>query len=169
VLIERAAIAKYLIEKYDTAGRFKINQGDADNDIIREEELMSFGGSSLGGALTLKMIFQFLQSGSPFFIRPVFAVIAAGLNKGFLNKELDSMLNYLDGGLEGKEFFLNTKNPTRVDFCTLWYIELATGLGIDISGSYPNLKNWFDRCKSRQGWKRALEKGNGYDLGKLQG
>lgn len=169
VIIERAAIAKYLIEKYDTAGKFKLNPDDLDNDVVREEELMSFGGNSLNAILAIKMIFQFMQVGSPFFIRPLIGVIASGVDKGFLSKEIDSMLKYLDAGLKGKEFFLNTKNPTRVDFCTLWYMELATALGVDNWDSYPSLKSWYDRCKSREGWKRALEKGNGYDLRKLKG
>lgn len=168
MISERAAIAKYLIDKYDTAGKFKLNPDDPDNDIIREEELMSLGGTSFNGALTIKMIFKLMQVGSPFFIRPLVGMMASGLEKGFLNKEMDSMLKYFDAGLKGKEFFLNTKNPTRVDFCTLWYLELATAFGVDNWGSYPSLKSWYDRCKSREGWKRALEKGNGFNMKSLQ-
>lgn len=168
VIIERSAIAKYLIDKYDTAGKFKINQNDPDNDIIREEELMSLGGTSLSSMLMIKVILGYVQSASPFFIRPVMGVISSGLNKGFLDKEIDVMLKYLDGVLKGKEFLLNTTNPTRTDFCTLWYLEQANSLGLDNWRTYPNLKSWFDRCKSRDGWKRALEKGNGFDMRSLR-
>lgn len=169
VIIERAAIAKYLIEKYDTEGKFKLNPQDRENDDIREEELMSFGSASLYPMLSIKMIFEFLQDGSPFFVRPLVGVMAAALNKGFLNKEMSAMLKYLDQGLEGKEFFLATKNPTRVDICTVWYVDMASFLGEGDLSSYPNLKRWYDGCKGREAWKRALDKGNGYDLGKLKG
>ena len=30
---------------------------------------------------------------------------------------------------------------------------------------YPALKAWRERCQAREAWKRALDKGNGYDLG----
>lgn len=168
VLGERAAISMYLIEKYDTKGKFKINPQDKENDSIREEELMSFGGNSFYPSLMIKMIFKFLHDGSPFFIRPLVGMMSSGLNKGFLNKEMGVMYKYFDQALEGKQFFLATDNPTRVDFCTLWYIEMASALGDNLS-TYPNLKRWHESCKNREGWKRALEKGNGYNLGSLGG
>lgn len=169
VIIERSAIAKYLIEKYDAAGKFKLNSSDSVNDDIREEELMSFASSSFYPSLTIKMIFEFLQDGSPFFIKPLVGLMASALNKGFLNKELSVMMKYLNEGLEGKEYFLATENPTRVDFCIMWYMEMASFLGEGDFSSYPNVKKWHDKCRSREAWKRALEKGNGYSLGKLKG
>lgn len=159
----------YLIEKYDKEGKFKLNPQDKENDGIREEELISFGSASLYPTLTVKMIFEFLQDGSPFFIRPLVGVMYSALNKGFLNKEMAAMMKYLDQALEGKHYFLATNNPTRVDFCTLWSIEMASFLGEGNFAAYPNLKRWHETCKGREAWKRALEKGNGYNMSKLKG
>lgn len=168
VIIERSAIAKYLIDNYDAEDKFKLNAQDKDNDDIREEELISFGSASLYPILSIKMIFEFLYAGSPFFFRPLVGMIGSAVNKGFLNKEVGNMLKYLDQGLEGKQFFLATKNPTRTDFCNMWIIEMASFLGEGDFAAYPNLKRWHESCKGREAWKRALEKGNGYDLVKLK-
>lgn len=164
VIIERSAIAKYLIEKYDTAGKFKLNSGDSENDAIREEELISFGGTSLAPILMIQMVFKFVRDGSPFFIRPLMGGISAMVNSAFLRKEADAMMKYLDRDIEGKNYFMNTENPTRVDFMMLWYVDLGIMAESSDLGTYPNLKSWFDRCKTRDAWKRSLEKGNGYQM-----
>lgn len=117
----------------------------------------------------IKSIFIFLQGGSPFFIRPLIGVISAALNKGFLNGELAAQWSYLEQALEGKDYFLATKNPTRVDFCMLWYADQAFYMDQSDFNSRPNLKRWRERCQEREAWKRALAKCNGYDLGKLAG
>ena len=164
VVIERAAIAKYLLDKYDTAGKFKLNPNDQENDVVREEELISFGASSFSPILVTQMVFKFVRDGSPFFLRPIVGSISAMVNKAFLNKEADAMMKYLDDGLEGKQYFLNTENPTRVDFLTLWYMDLSKIAESSALGTYPNIKSWYDRCKARDAWKRSLEKGNGYEM-----
>ena len=103
------------------------------------------------------------------------------VNKAFLSKEgrvnpknphgddtntlaADVMMKYLDDGLKGKNYFLNTENPTRVDFLLLWYIDLGLMADSFNLNAYSNVKSWYDRCKARDGWKRSLEKGNGYQL-----
>lgn len=51
VIAESSAVATYLIETYDTAGKFK---GDgARNDHIRDEELSSLAGTSIGPMVSL--------------------------------------------------------------------------------------------------------------------
>lgn len=164
LLIERAAIAKYLIDKYDTIGKFKLNPDDPVNDAIREEELISFGGNSLSPILTVKMVFKFVTEGSPFFFRPIVGSISAMVNKAFLNQEIDNMMRYLDNDMKGKSYFMNTENPTRVDFMNLWFIDMCSLAGVNDLAKYSNLQAFSQRCKERDAWKRSLEKGNGYDM-----
>ena len=163
VIIERAAIAKYLIDKYDTAGRFKLNPDDKENDAIREEELISFGGTSLAPILMVQLVFSLVRDGSPFFIRPLVGSISTMVNKAFLSKEVDTMMSYLDDEMNGKSYFMKTENPTRVDFMMLWYHDFCAMAGNNLS-KYSNIKAFAERCKTRDAWKRSLEKGNGYDL-----
>lgn len=166
VIVERAAIAYYLVDKYDKTGRFKLNPTDTNNDVIREEELISFGNASLYPAVMTQLVFDMLRKQSPFFVRPLTGGIASLVNKAFLNQEITSMLKYLDDQLEGRDYLLGTKEPTRVDFLTHWPIDLgqqSSGSAVELD-KYPRLKDWWTRCNARPAWKRAIEKGNGYDL-----
>ena len=162
VIVERAAISRYLIDRYDTAGKFKINPNDSENDSIREEELMSFSGSSLAPILMVKLIFTLMRDGSPFFIRPVMGGLCSIADKAFITAELDAMYQYLDDILAGKDYFLKTEHPTRVDFAMLWSMDNGEMAGRPVGSKYPNLKAWYERCKARDAWKRSIEKGNGY-------
>lgn len=164
VIIERSAIAKYLINKYDTTGKFKINPTDSENDAIKEEELLSFGGNSLAPMIMIQMVFKYLTAGSPFFVRPLLGGIASMVNKAFLGKEIDSMMQWLEDGMKGKTYFMNTENPTLIDFMYMWYIDFALVISISDFSKYPNIKSWHDKCKDRDAWKRSLEKGNGYNM-----
>lgn len=163
VIAERTAIAKYLIDTFDTTEKFKPDPNDKVHDAIWEEELLSFGGNSLAVTLMIKMILKFLSAGVPFFIKPATWAVGTMVNKGFLDKELDTQLKYLDAQLVGKEYLMNTAGPTRADFCMLWYAELGLTAQVNYS-AYPNIKAWQTRCKARDAWKRSLEKGNGYDI-----
>lgn len=163
-IIERAAIAYYLIDKYDKTGRFKINPSDSNNDIIREEELISFGNASLYPALMTQLVFDLLRTQSPFFVRPFTGGIASMVNKAFLNHEIAIMIKYLDDQLEGRDYFMGTTEPTRVDFLYMWPIDLGQqshGSSVDLD-KHPRLKQWWARCKARPAWQRAMDKGNGY-------
>lgn len=167
VIVERSAIALYLIDKFDSTGKFKFTTIEPPNDKIREEELLSFTGTNLNAIMTVQLILDQLRLKSPFFIRPITGGIGTMLNSAFLNKEMQSMLKYLDDQLTGREYFMGTSEPTRADFCIQWYVDLGTQLGKIDMGKYSNLKAWLTRCKNRPAWKSALEKGNGYDMRNL--
>lgn len=164
VIIEREAIAKYLIEKYDTTGRFKINPTDSENDAIKEEELLSFGGNSLSPLAMIAVLFKYFKAGSPFFLKPLMGSISFMVNKAFLNKEVEIMMQYLEDSMKGKAYFMGTDDLTRVDFMFIWYIDFMLVAAVESLDKYPSLKSWHEKCKSREGWKRSIEKGNGYDM-----
>ncbi|KAI0178739.1 hypothetical protein GGR52DRAFT_533248 [Hypoxylon sp. FL1284] len=171
VVAERSAIAFYLIETYDKEGRFKVPSPEQDpswngddNDRFREEQLFSVGLTALNQFTAMGVTFAVFANQSPFFIRPLMKGLKWGFDKIFLDAEIDNCFKYLDAELEGREYFNGTKNPTRLDFVMQWYVDMAvqgTRLGLS---PYPRVKEWFERCIARDAWKRALEKGNGYDL-----
>lgn len=153
-----------MIDKYDTEGSFKVNPNDPENDAIKEEEWMSFSGSSLQPILALKLIFTLMRDNSPFFVRPLMSGLGSVADKAFIAAELDAMYRYLEDNLAGKEYFMKTKNPTRVDFAMIWQMDFGVIAGRPVDAKYPNLKAWYERCKARDAWKRSIEKGNGYKL-----
>jgi len=164
VITERSAIALYLINRYDTDGKFQLNLEDPEHDAVREEELLSLGGASLNPILMTQFVFEQLRHKSPFFIRPLIGSIASMVNKAFLSKENENMTTYLDNELQGRDWFMGTSEPTRADFCLHWYMDMGFQTVFPDFGKDPILKAWLDRCKDRPAWKKALQKGNGYDL-----
>ncbi|KAI0144419.1 glutathione S-transferase [Xylariaceae sp. FL1272] len=164
VIIERSAISAYLINTYDAAGKFKVSGADEKHDVIAEEQLISFANASIGMTIMIATIFYFLRVMSPFFIRPLVSAVSGMVSIGFLNKELNAQLNYLDNQLEGQEYFLSNGNPTRVDVVMLFFIQTLDGTKVGDISKYPNVKAWHDRCVARPAWKRAMEKGNGYEM-----
>jgi len=70
-----------------------------------------------------------------------------------------------DGGNKAeKEWFMGGDAPSRADFVLHFFVGLAVQPGYVDLDRYPKLKAWMARCEAREAWKRALEKGNGYDL-----
>jgi glutathione S-transferase len=160
VIAESSAIAKYLIDTYDTDNKFK---GDEKNDALRDEQLTSFSATNLNAFVIVSTLFNAMSSRSPFFVRPLMNGIHSMLKKGFLDTEFKAQFKYLDDQLEGQDYFMG-KSPGRADFMMSWPIDMAAAQDIVKFSEFPRLKAWHERCKARDGWKRGIEKGNGYDL-----
>lgn len=160
VITESSAIAKYLIDKYDTAGRFK---GGGKNDVIRDEELVSFSSTNLNSNLLTELLFTSMADRSPFFVRPFVSGIHSLLRKAFLGPEMTAQLTYLNEQLGEQDYYMGS-SPGRADFVLSWPIDTATQWGFVDLKDYPMLKAWHERCKARDGWQRGIEKGNGYKL-----
>ncbi|KAI1777462.1 hypothetical protein F4818DRAFT_410496 [Hypoxylon cercidicola] len=171
VIAERSAIAFYLIETYDSEGRFKVPSPELDpdwnsndNDKFREEQLFSLALTALNQFITMDITFGVFANHAPFLVRQLMQGLKWGFGKLYLDAEIDNCFKVLDAELEGREYFNGTKSPTRLDFVMQWYVDSAVqGVRLDLS-LYPRVKEWFERCISRDAWKRAVKKGNGYDL-----
>ncbi|KAI1649200.1 uncharacterized protein F4817DRAFT_44018 [Daldinia loculata] len=180
LITERSAIALWLINTYDAGAPFRLPPPPAsspDDDAVREEQLISLGGATLNPLLLLKLVFGQLVAQTPFFVRPFVRAIRYFLDRAFLEAELVTVFGFLDAQLEDKKddgedgksttraFFMGTEAPTRTDFTLMWYVDWAfQSKWVDFE-KYPRVKEWHARCTSRPAWKRALEKGNGYDVG----
>ncbi|KAI0908771.1 glutathione S-transferase [Ustulina deusta] len=165
VIVERSAITAYLIKTYDSAGKFTVSGSDDDHDAVREQELVGFAEASFNVTAMTAMMFYYLKVLSPFFIRPLVAAVSAMIHVGYVDKEFDAQLKYMDSLLEGQDYFMSDENPTRVDFVMLFFVQTVYYSKVVDIAPYHNVKAWHDRCVARPAWKRAMEKGNGYSLG----
>ncbi|KAI2618216.1 hypothetical protein GGR54DRAFT_640784 [Hypoxylon sp. NC1633] len=180
IITERSAIALWLTDTYDEGAPFRLPSGHESDDAVREEQLISLGGATLSPLLMLKLIFSQLVRRAPLLVRPLVAAVRYALDRAYLDAELALVMGYLEEQLAvpawekestgagsagtGREWFLGTPGPTRADFAMMWYIDWAVQCRwVDFAG-YPCLRDFHDRCVARPAWKRALEKGQGYDL-----
>ncbi|KAK8112229.1 uncharacterized protein PG998_008686 [Apiospora kogelbergensis] len=191
VIAERSAISLYLIRTYDGEGRFQVahpvlpspsssSSSEDDDDLVREEQLVSLGTATLNPVVMLAFILGFLVKMSPFFVWPLTAGFNLMLRKAFLDAELASGFGELERALlrpktttanhqqqqHAREFLMGGPRPTRADFVTQWYVEWAMAAKLVDLDKYPAVRAWYDRCQARPAYRRALEKGNGYNLAK---
>ncbi|KIY00688.1 uncharacterized protein Z520_03353 [Fonsecaea multimorphosa CBS 102226] len=161
VIVESPVIARYLIDTYDKTGKFK---GDGQkNDWIRDDELCSLAGASIGPPMILEVIMTVAVKLTPFFVRPLISLVHKQLRGGYSGPELDAFFKYMDDQLGDQDYFMGT-TPGRADFILSFPVDMCTAAGfIDIK-KYPKVEKWHARCRERPAWKRALEKGNGYNL-----
>ncbi|KAK8065220.1 hypothetical protein PG997_011967 [Apiospora hydei] len=188
VLTERSAIALYLIRTYDAQGRFQVARpvlpspasssaaaaaADDADDLVREEELVSLGAASMNPAIMFAFILGMLVKHAPFFLWPVAAGFNLLLRKAFLDGELDNGFAELErallqpkttGSIAPAAARPASTRPTRADFVVEWFVEwAAAGRQVDLD-KYPAVERWCERCRQRPAYRRALDKGNGYDL-----
>jgi glutathione S-transferase len=118
VIIESSAIAKYLIDTYDHDNQFR-GDGKAalQHDSIRDEMLCSFANASMMPVAGIEMFLDVLTSQTPWLMRPMPALIRYGTRSFFTQPELRRMGGYLDGELEGREYFLG-RRLSRADVST---------------------------------------------------
>lgn len=161
LIVESLAIARYLIDTYDKAGKFK---GDGKgNDWIRDEELCNIAAASLGPLMNIELIFSVLLTALPFFIKPLFNVAHKQLQKAYTTPEFKLYFQYLNDQLGEQDYFLGT-HPGRADFILKWPMDNCVQRGIVSLKDYPVLERWYTRVEQRPGWKKSLERGNGYSF-----
>lgn len=158
-IIESSAIAAYLLKTYDTAGKF------AAENWVRDEELTSFAGSTLGAILSIEMLFDVAAKQTPWPLVYLARAARNGIQKQFTKAEFVKDLGFLEKELGEKEWF-NGKTLGRSDIMLSWPCDLIDMRGyVDFDKEYPRIGAWRKRIRARDAWKRAMEKGkNEYDL-----
>ncbi|CZR57823.1 related to glutathione S-transferase III [Phialocephala subalpina] len=154
---ESSAIATYLIRTFDTEDKFGLKNGDW----IRDEMLMSLAQTNLqrAGMVMLMLDFNILRNGE---------VEKLGERaKRCDGPELRMMLGQVERELkEGPEggWFMG-KQPGRADIMMEFPLSMIKHRNwVDLKTEFPALDAWLERVYNRDGWRRGIEKGNGYDL-----
>jgi glutathione S-transferase len=80
-----------------------------------------------------------------------------------IDGELANHLGYIDGALQGREFFVG-RSLTGADIQMSFVGEMAKVF--DKLGPYPNLSAWLSRMHARPAFQRSVEKGGAYRFAK---
>lgn len=157
-IIESSAISAYLLKTYDSEGRF------AGEDWIRDEELTSFAGASMGMINMLELTLEIVAGRTPWPFVYIMRAVRRGFNKAFTGAEFQKNLEYLESELGEREWF-NGTHLSRSDVMLIWPVDnIAVRGWVDLAKDYPKVDAWRKRILSSPAWKRGLEKGNEYDL-----
>jgi glutathione S-transferase len=80
-----------------------------------------------------------------------------------IDSETHNHISYLDAAIKGRDFFVGDR-LTGADIQLSFVPEVMRAFGK--LKDYPSLDAWIDRMHARPAWKRALEKGGEYALGR---
>ncbi|KAK3079836.1 hypothetical protein LTS18_003774 [Coniosporium uncinatum] len=167
-LTESNTIASYLIRTYDTEWRF-LGDERKGLDWIRDDTLCNFAAATMGPTLTMYLILSLLTGATPWVLRALPGMFTWPIIRFLVRPEMEAQLKYLEEAVgEGEnEFFMGTERPGRADFMLSFPFDLMVAQGWEDLGQYPRLRAWRERYQAREGWKRGLSEGNGYDMSKF--
>lgn len=147
VVIESGAILEYVVRKH---GNGRLAPADPlSRDGLLYLQLMHYAEGSAMLPVMLKLYVSRLgEAGAA--LQPRIA------------SELDTHLGWLDGLLQGREFFVGD-GLTAADIQLSFVIQAARMLyGLQ---KFPNLAAFLDRIHARPAYKRGIEKGGAYAFG----
>lgn len=159
IIAESGAILEYLQETYDNQQRFKPQETKQKLDY---RFWLHYAEGSLMPLLLMKLVISRLgKPPVPFGVRSIGKVLANGIEKTFLNRQLETHARFMETELAQKSGFAGD-HISMADFQMSFpvFALLARG-GID---NLPNLRAWKKRVEMRPAWQRAIVQGGPFDL-----
>ena len=159
-LAESGAIIEYLVDHYG-AGRLAPPAGAPER--LRYTYWLHYAEGSAMPPLLLKLVAnRIATSPMPFFAKPIARKIAAKLQSGFVDPQLELHLSYIDNELAATGWFVGD-SFSAADIQMSFPLEAAlarSGIGAKFSG----IADFVARIQRRPAYQRALERGGPYDL-----
>jgi glutathione S-transferase len=156
-LTESMTIATYLLETYNTSAK-------SASDDWRDLSLTSLSGTSLSSLASTELLFDLAAKHTPWPLVYITRKIKRSYDNFFSAKEFKKYMEFLTMELGEQEWF-DGKEPGRADYMLSWPMDTISQRGyVDFERDWNLLHAWRMRILERPAWKRAIEKGNGYDL-----
>jgi glutathione S-transferase len=159
-LAESGAILEYLAGRYGD-GRFVPPAGTPDH--LRYTYWMHYAEGSAMPPLLMKLVFDRVETAPmPFFVRPVARAIAGRARSSFIEPQIKTHLDFIEGEL-GKSAWFAGAEFTAADVQMSFPLEAAAArAGLD--ASRPKTMAFLERIHARPAYARALERGGPYEL-----
>jgi len=159
-IAESGAIVEYLVNTYDQG---KLKPPAVSDERLRYTYWLHFAEGTAMPPLLIKLIVDRMESAkAPFFIKPVIRGIVGRVRKGFLDRQIASNLDFMEGELGKFEWFTGNEF-TAADIQMSFPLEAAS-MRAGLDRSRPKLWDFLQRIHARPAYKRALEKGWKYEL-----
>lgn len=141
VMSESGAITSYLLEKYDSEGKFSPPRSDL-NAWATYNQWLHYSEGSVFTPLLINMLLMREETPSP-------------LLSGFSQAEITLHLDHIARQLGDNDFILGDK-ISGADFGISYAVSMAQALGQ--TQNYPTLNAYIERNKARPAFKAAIEK-----------
>ncbi len=154
-IAESGAIIEYLIESYDPDHLLRPLPKTSER--LDYTFWLHYAEGSLMPWLVMKLIFMRLSGPPvPWLIRPIATAISQGVQKGFIDKQIDIHMNFVDQSLKSTQNWLCGDTFSAADI-QMYYPIKAASKRTNFS-QYPALQEYIKRCESRPCHETALKK-----------
>jgi len=158
---ESGAIIEHLI---DTYGHGKLKPAPGTEDARRYTYWMHYAEGSAMSPLLMALVFARLPKGPmPFFVRPVAKGIAAKARSSFIEPNLRTHLDFIEGEIARRPWFAGDE-MTGADIQMSFPVEAFAARG-GLDASRPALWAWLQKIHARPAYRKALEVGGPFKLG----
>ena len=111
--------------------------------------------------LLLRLVFaRVADAKMPFFARPIARGIAASVRRTFIDPQIASHLDFMEGQLAQREWFAGDAF-SAADIQMSFPLEAAS-VRAGLDAGRPRLWAWLQRIHARPAYRRALERGGPY-------
>lgn len=159
ILAESGAILEYLQETYDHAGQFK----PADAWQKRQYRFwLHYAEGSLMPMLLMKLVFVSLgKPPVPFGLRTLGGILGQGVQKAYLNPQLETHTRYIDAHLAAQPWFAGEHiSMADIQMSFPLFALLSRG-GIN---DLTHISAWKKRVEMRPAWQRAIQQGGPFEI-----
>ncbi len=158
-IAESGAIVEYLVNRY---GDGKLSPAPETDEKLRYTYWLHYAEGSAMPPLLLKLVFDMLESKTPFFLRKATKAITKQAKSSFINPQVALHLDYVNAELDKHPWFTGN-NFTAADIQMSFPLEEAAGSG-EVDPKRPAIRDFLDRIHARPAYQKALARGGEYDL-----
>ncbi|HIB8959063.1 TPA: glutathione S-transferase family protein [Enterobacter ludwigii] len=154
ILAESGAILEYLQETYDPESQLKpLDPAHK----VQYRFWLHYAEGSLMPLLLMKLVFSSLgKPPVPFGIRTLGKALGQGVQKAYLNRQLETHARFIESHLAHNSWFAgDTLSMADIQMSFPIFALLARG-GID---NLPHTQAWKKKVESSPGWQKTLEQG----------
>ena len=151
ILIESGAIIDELITRYGAQSGLRPADGTPEH--LRYSTFLHFAEGSQMPPLLLRLVFTRIVEMAPALVRPIAKGIATPVNKGFIEPNIRSQLDFLNGELSARTWFAGDAF-SGADIQMSFPMEMAQQRG-GLDQRWPKLVGFLDTIRARPAYVRA--------------
>lgn len=160
VVAESGAILEYLLDHHDSKGRLRPPPGSAAHE--RYRFWLHHAEGTAMPPLVMRLVFSRLSKPPvPALLRPLGRLFAKGVEQKFLGPEIRSLREYWEAELTISEWFAGERFSAADIQMSFPVLALEGRGGLE---GYPKLQSFLARCRERDSYRKAVERGGEFQI-----
>src|SRR5262245_36461116 len=160
-IAESGAIAEYLINTY---GKGRLIPPENTPERLRYTYWLHYAEGSAMSPLLLKLLFTLMPRRTPALLRPLVRKVCNQALTTLVNPQLKQHMDYWESELGKSEWFAGNEF-SAADIQMSFPLEAAAARA-GLEQGHPKAMAFVERIHARPAYKRALEKGGPYEIGR---